>query len=284
MRIRPMEERDVPATVAIAHAAFSDLHDRLRDGIEYTGSGPHAAAIRHRRLLATDPGGAWVAEDGGVVVGVALALVREGLWALSLFTVLPEAQSRGVGRELLSRAWAHGDGADARVILASRDVRALRAYVRLGLDLHPALDAVGHPRDPGIAPDGGVRPWQPGDCRWADAVAREIRGAAHGDDLDALLAAGASLTVVPGRGYAAARGPELKLLIAADEDAAVTLLCHHFAAAEGEAVTVEWITSAQQWAVRTCVAAGLDLHAHGAVMTAGRLGPLAPFLPNGAYL
>jgi AcrR family transcriptional regulator len=54
-------------------------------------------------------------------------------------------------------------------------------------------------------------------------------------------------------------------------------------AAAGEA-EVEWITARQQWAVRVCVAAGLDLVPCGAVLTAGELGRRSPYLPSGAYL
>jgi GNAT superfamily N-acetyltransferase len=281
MRIRPMEDRDIAAVDAVANASFADLNARL--GVPpYAPAGAAAAAIRFRRLLATDPGGCWVAELDGGVAGAALALVREGLWALSLFVVEPGAQSAGIGGELLTRAWAYGAGADGHVILASRDPRALRAYTRLGLDLHPALDAHGHPR--GVSAPGEVRAWEPGDRVWADAVARRVRGAAHGDDLDALLAAGTSLAVVPERGYAAMRNGSLKLLIAADEEAARALLDTYLAGVGDRAVDVQWITSAQQWAVRACVDAGLDLCAHGAVMTGGRLAPLTPFLPSGAYL
>ena len=57
--------------------------------------------MRFRRLLDADPGGAWVAERDGALAGAALALLREGLWGLSLLVVDPPAQGAGAGRELL---------------------------------------------------------------------------------------------------------------------------------------------------------------------------------------
>jgi hypothetical protein len=90
--------------------------------------------------------------------------------------------------------------------------------------------------------------------------------------------------VLPGRGYAFARGAGLKLLAAADEESARTLLADHLALAGAEPVSVEWITSGQQWAVRMCVEAGLELQAHGAVLTGGDVGPMRPYLPSGPYL
>jgi GNAT superfamily N-acetyltransferase len=279
-RIRPMEDADVLAVDDVAVAAFGDLNARLGE-MPYAGAPATMAAVRLRHLLATDPGGAWVAERDGEIVGAALALVRERVWGLSLFAVAPGAQSTGIGRELLARAWAHGD-ATGFLILASRDPRALRAYVRLGLDLHPALDAAGVPR--GVTMPDGLRPWEPADAAWADPLARRIRGAAHGSDLGALLEAGMTITVLPERGYAAARGNDLRLLVAADETAARALIDGHLAAVGDEHVTVQWITGAQQWAFRACVDAGLGFHSHGAVLTGGQLGPLHPYLPSGPYL
>jgi GNAT superfamily N-acetyltransferase len=279
--IRPMEARDVRGVQDATVETFKDLEERFGEPV--TPPPPfEQAAVRLRHLLATDPGGAWVAERDGTIVGCALALVRERIWGLSLLVVRPALQSAGVGRELLDRARAYGDGARGLLILASRDVRALRAYVRLGLDLHPAALAIGTPRPLPIP--SGARPAAPGDRPWMDAVGRELRGAAHGDDLDAFVRAHAAVTVVPERGYAVSRGGALKLLAARDEDAARTLLRDHLARAGGEA-TVEWLTSHQQWAIRECLDAGLHLDtAYGAVMTAGELGTMSPYLPSGAYL
>jgi GNAT superfamily N-acetyltransferase len=280
--IRPMAEADLHGMHAVSIASFRDLSRRLAEPPE-PDSPFDSFAVRVRHLLSTDPGGAWVAERDGEVVGGALALVREGVWGLSLLVVDPAAQSEGIGRALLERARAHGNGARGLIILASRDPRALRAYVGLGLDLHPAGIAAGIPRAMSMPEE--VRRAEPGDRSWLDAVGRTVRGAAHGDDLDAFAAAGATVRVLPERGYAVGRGPALKLLAATDEDAARTLLRAHLAAAPGQEATVEWLTSTQQWAVRECLDAGLALDtAHGAVLTAGELGPMAPYLPSGAYL
>jgi GNAT superfamily N-acetyltransferase len=277
-----MEPDDVPRVDGVSSAAFEELNERV--GL-YLGppSDPRGSAIRVAHLLATDPGGAWVAERDGELGGVALALVREGVWGLSLLVVRPELQSQGVGRELLARTWAYGQEAGARgfIILASRDQRALRSYVGLGLDLHPALNASGRPR--GVTAPGGVRPWRPDDAAWIDEVDRAVRGGAHGSDFDAIREAGGTLTVLPERGYVAAREGGLRLLAAADEDAARTLLRAYLAGA-GERAYVDWLTSAQQWALRTCIDAALQLDLSGAVLTGGELGPMRPYLPAGAYL
>lgn len=47
------------------------------------------------------------------VIGVAQAIVREGLWCLSLFAVAPDAQSAGAGAVLLDHAIAYRAGGGA---------------------------------------------------------------------------------------------------------------------------------------------------------------------------
>jgi hypothetical protein len=226
-----------------------------------------------------------VAERDGALAGVALALLREGLWGLSLLVVDPPAQGEGAGRELLARAWAYGDGARGRVILSSSDPRAIRAYARLGLELHPAIAAKGAPQ--GVAEPAGVRTGGPDDLPLTEAVDRALRGAAHGGDVLAMLAAGHELLVVPGGGYALLRGGELRLLAAHDEATARDLLRAALAriARRGETASVQFVTAGQQWAVGVCVEARLELEADcGCVFIRGDVGPFSPYLPSGAYL
>jgi GNAT superfamily N-acetyltransferase len=278
--VRPMEPRDVDDVFRVSVAAFADLERRM--GVPEEPAPPIGAArIRMGRPLATDPGGAWVAERGGAVVGAAQAIVREGLWGLSLLIVRPEAQSAGIGRELLARAWDYGRDARGWIVLSSGDQRAMRSYARLGLDLHPSLVARGRPR--AAVADPAVRPGSADDLPLTEAVDRGVRGAAHGGDILALLEAGGRMLVLPDRGYAVMRGDELRVLAAFDDDAAAALLRTCFAEAGGE-VTAEFITGAQQWAFAPCLDAGLELHPWGAVFLGGDVGPFTPYLPNGAYL
>jgi GNAT superfamily N-acetyltransferase len=275
-----MEPSDVEAAFAVSVDAFDD-YARRRGEPPDPPAPASLARIRIGRSLATDPGGAWVAERDGEIVGAALAIVREGLWGLSLLVVRPDAQSGGAGRELLARAHAYGEAARGWVILASADLRALRSYARLGLHLHPALTARGLARAEAV-PE--LRPGTADDLPLTEAVDRAVRGAVHGEDLLALVEAGGRLLVLPERGYAVVRGGEIRLLAAFDEAGAATILRGCLALADGEA-TVRWITSAQNWAVAPCVEAGLQISTDGgAVFLAGEVGPFAPYLPSGAYL
>lgn len=275
-----MRPEDVAAAHAVTVAAFAD-YARRRHEPEPPRPALDAAYVRLRRFLAADPGGSWVAVRDGRVAGVGLALLREGLWGLSLLVVDPAAQSIGVGGALLRRTLAYGEDARGAVILASSDPRALRAYVRAGFTMHPSAVAVGTPRD--VAADPAVRPWEDGDHALAAALDRALRGAAHGADLDAQAAAGCERLVLPGAGYAVHKGGAVKQLSARDEAAAAALLRTVLARARGEA-TVEWLTAEQQWATDVAVAAGLELRPAGAVFRRGETGPFRPYLPSGAYL
>ena len=280
--VRPLEQSDVDGVHHVSVAAFQDLARRFGEPPE--PAGPIAASrIRVGRLLAADPGGAWVAEHEGEIVGCALALVREGVWGLSLLVVRPDLQSSGVGRELLARAHAYGAGARGWIVLASRDPRALRSYARLGLHLHPALAARGRARR--VAAPREVRRGTLADLPLTADVDRSVRSAAHGDDIAALLEAGGELLVHPERGYAVLRDGAVRLLAARDDDGAAALLRACLAHAGRHEASVEWITSAQGWAIAPCLEAGLQLRFDvGAVFLAGDVGPFAPYLPSGAYL
>jgi GNAT superfamily N-acetyltransferase len=281
--LRRMRAQDVTAVDNLSKETFEDLSRRRNEPVAPRGE-PELAYVRLRHLLATDPGGCWVAEgDDGALAGVAIALVREGVWGLSLLAVRPGRQSSGLGRVLLDRALAYGDDVRGGIILASSDPRALRVYARAGFELHPTVDAAGVPRDVEPAPE--VRPFADADHAMAAAVDRAVRGAAHGADLDALAEARCERLVFPERGYAVHRGGELMVLAAADDEAAAALLRTVLARTPaGSKAAIEAITAAQQWAVGVVVEAGLELHSGGAIFLRGDTGAFRPYLPGGMYL
>jgi GNAT superfamily N-acetyltransferase len=281
--LRPLREEDALAVHELSGRAFTDLALRRHEPPRPQGP-PARTLVRLRQLLARDAGGAWVAEDDGQLAGAALAIEREGLWALSLLVVDPAHQSAGLGRALLARALEYGGGGRrGAVILASPDARALRVYARAGFIPHPCLSAHGRPA-PLEAP-AGVRDGGPGDLEWMEGVDVAVRGVGHGSDIDALLRADCRLFVLEERGYALLGGGSVRLLAALDEAAAADLLRGALAHVRpGEEVAVEWITARQSWAMGPVLDARLPLAVDGAVFVRGDVGPFSPYLPNGAYL
>ena len=253
---------------------------------EDLGRARSLARIEH--LVTTDPGGCWVAEHEGAVAGVAMALVREGIWGFSLYAVDDTLQGRGVGRRLLDASLAYGEerGADGWLILSSEHPAAMRRYARAAFALHPCVAAMGIP-DLSRAPDAVARVDDAGEAgiAAADAIGRAVRGAGHGRDIPTALAGGARLLVLEDRGFALMREGNAMLVAATDDEAASTVLWAGLVAAPpGSTALVDFMTGAQQWAITVCLDAGLPLSPDGPVCTKGRLGPLAPYLPSGAYL
>jgi GNAT superfamily N-acetyltransferase len=90
----------------------------------------------------------WVAEDsGGELIGYARSIDRDGIFELTEFFVRPGIQSRGLGRDLLERAFPTGRG-ELRLIIATTDIRALSRYVRAGVVARvPVLTFTGPSRE-----------------------------------------------------------------------------------------------------------------------------------------
>lgn len=244
--------------------------------------------VRLAHPARTDPGGAWVAERAGEVAGVALAIVRERLWGLSLFMVDEDLQNLGVGRELLSRALAYGDerGADSGLILSSERPAAMRRYASAGFELHPALAAVGVP-DLRRAPAAASEVIDAGAAGFAlaDELGRALRGAAYGPDLENMVASGSRLLTYEDRAFAVAREGQVQMLGARDDEAAaITLWGALVTAPPGSTAILMFLSGAQQWALRVAHDARLPLSPDGPLCVRGRPGPLAPWIPSGMYL
>jgi GNAT superfamily N-acetyltransferase len=280
--IRPMTPEDVAAADDVARAAL------------FTGDPPddpepmiRRARARIAHLQRTDPGGAWVAEADGEVVGLALALVREGIWGLSLFAVDPRHQGRGVGRRLLEASFGRAADARGHIVLSTEHPGAMRRYVRLGLDLRPCVAASGIVRRD-LLPAGAldaVREAGAEGIPVADAIGRAIRGAGHGVDLPVVLEHGARLLLLEDRAFAVVREDRLTLLAGLDAPSATRVLNAALATVPpGATFAVDFLTAGQDWAVRACLDAGLALSPDGPMFTAGDLGPMRPYIPSGAYL
>jgi len=285
--IRPLEPDDVHGADAMAWAA-------LREHIppEFQGTSPEEELWRERgrarvaHLQRTDPDGAWVAELGGEVVGLALSLVREDVWGLSLFAVKPGLQGQGLGGRVLAPALEYAEGCRGAIILSSPDPRAMRRYFRAGFRIKPCLAAAGQINRSRVP--GGLRS-RPGDAEadraTIDAASRHVRTASHGRDVPAMVAAGGELLVCDDGGWAVHRDGSPMLVAARDDEAAIDLLWSCLARGPaGESVHIDFVAERNDWAIRVALDAGLALSPDGPTFVRGETGPFAPYLPSGAYL
>ena len=135
----PEEEKRLPRGLHLRRLGESDetaTFDVMRRAMGYEMNWAHHAATRRHLRESPDASG-WLAEEAPRfgrprVVGYARSVVRERVWCLTEFFVLPTHQGQGAGRALLNRCREDGDraGADTRLVLASPNPAANALYVR----------------------------------------------------------------------------------------------------------------------------------------------------------
>lgn len=274
-----MRPDDAPRAAALGRTVFAEAGDP-----PITPAEERFQVRRHLHLMQTDPEGCWVAEEDGRLLGVGLGILREGVWGLSFLAVQPDVQARGIGRGLLDRTVAYGDGARGRLILSSTDPKAMRRYARAGLDLRPCVAAAGIV-DRSRLPATPAAIVESDDVEATAPISRHVRGATHHLDIPQYLDYGMRLLLHGDRGFVVFDQAVVKLLAARDEQAAVELLWAALAQSpNGGTIGVDFLSGQQQWAIRTVLEAGLVLSPDGPIFTAGDVGPLSPYIPCGAYL
>ena len=203
---------------------------------------------------------------------------------------MPGRQGLGVGRELLSLALSHGDPDSPGTIQCSRDPKAMALYTGFGFVLHPVVAAWGAMRPGAVERPPEVRRYEPDEVgeRELDVVAaidRTVRRSARTVDIVAMLAQpGTRLLLHADQAYAVAKDERIVTLGARQEESATLVLRAMLAEAPpGETIEINWLTSAQQWAIREVVRAGIELQPYGPVMVRGMDGPPSPYIPSGGF-
>lgn len=284
--IRPMTSDDIEGVADVVGAA-NDKADREagEEPTVHTDEQRRQFRVGMRRFITEDPGGSWVAVDDGRVVGMAEAIRRDGFWGLSMLFVHPESQSRGVGRELMTRVLDYADGAEVRMIMSSPDPRALRRYALAGLHIHPAAEASGPIDRSAIPANLRGRDGTPEDLDLVPEVDKALLGRSRRDDVAFVVSNGGVLDVIDdgdGRGFVVLRNSHVTILGATDEDTATMLLWRALAKSEGKA-SAYCLTAAQDWAVKVCVAARMKLATAGGLFMSGMDQPPGPWIPSGWY-
>jgi GNAT superfamily N-acetyltransferase len=291
LTLRPMTDADVEGAVEAFDSGFLAMRARYVLPITATSiQNERRRQNRTRHFLGTDPGGSWVADDEGTIVGMSQATVREGYWLLSQLGTIPGRQGRGLGRELLRLALSHGDPESPGTIQCSRDPKAMALYSNFGFSLHPVVAAWGHLRPGAVTRPPDVTRFEADQVTESQldvvtAIDRQVRGSARTIDIEMMLSEHGNRLLMHGdQAYAVAKDERIVTLGARTEESAALVLRTMLAESpEGETIEVNWLTSAQQWAIRVLTQAGIELQPYGPVMVRGMSGPPTPYIPSGGY-
>jgi ribosomal protein S18 acetylase RimI-like enzyme len=285
--VRPMTVADADGVYRTSSEAIPATDEERQQVMNRSAEEVARRKQRYQYFLKHDPEGAWVAVDGDRVAGVALAIVREGLWVLSLFAVAEGYREEGLGKALLDRALIYGGGCRGAMIASSTHPAAIRRYALAGFSLQPTLMASGEVRRDSLPTGLKTREGTEADLDLAARVDRTVRGAPHGPDLEFLLRTSSRLLVAEGpegSGYAVVLEGSPALLAATTPETATDLLWSCLAECDGSDTEVHWITGTQNWALPVVLGAGLSLSPAGPICVRGDLGPLTPYLPSGPFL
>ena len=290
-----MRPEDVPAAERLSAEGFHELDTRIVPPV----AGPSPSRARPSAAPAvgrahppprsrTDPGGCWVAEDDGELVGFAdVVQPRADVDAWRRTPCGPGLQGQGIGKALLAAALHHGRGCLRGMLSSSADPKAVRRY-HAGRLLAAPADV------PDRAPSTGRRSRssrrsaraRAGDVDLMDSVDRRTRGAAHGPDHALLLGA------VP------AGGLRHHDRVAATPTSTATGTprcwrrptgvrrpgcCGSASPTPATRRPVRHVTAANEWAVDVGLAARLEL-APGGYLALRGMTPPAPYLHHGSLL
>ena len=179
---RPLVPADDDAAYAVFREALNDYLGRAGQGL-VPEENDQSSGFRH--VLRHDAARCWAAESGDRLVAWGAAIQRGRWWFLTDLFVLPEAQGRGVGRELLRRCMEAADDADtfatvtdtlqplSNLLYARRGMLPREAL--LGFAGAPRVDeALLGPLRAGTAPAEGLDPVPLGPAAVADVAAVDL--------------------------------------------------------------------------------------------------------------
>ena len=145
-----VRKHPLPRQVSLRRGTIDDEYatfEVMRRTMGHEMAWSHHAQARYH-LQNTACSSFWLAEEkqrftSPRVVGYARSVVREGVWCLTEFFVLPGHHRQGIGGALLACCMEEGDafGVDTRLVLASQHPAADSLYVRK-LGCYPRLPMV----------------------------------------------------------------------------------------------------------------------------------------------
>jgi len=283
---RPLRREEIPEAAQLFIVAVADL--ARRHGLQPAPYLQPAVETLYTHLFET--GVFHVAQEGERILGICCGVVREQIWFLSMFWVLPDQRVRGLGRPLLEQvtAAARALGAQTLCTWSSIDFVAIANYLRLGMmPAGPVLTFSGECTSEPSVPEGiELADLSPAVASAIDAV---VRGTPRPVDHAFFRAREGTARQVERAGkpigyFYASQGVIGPAAWLDPADASVVLAGALRAARRQQAKVRLMIPGVNQAALKAALAAGLKLSGSAHFMTSGSFGQLDQYLPSGPGL
>ncbi len=195
-QLRPAQMGDIPACSRIMYEAFRDIAERHHFPPDFPS--PEVAGGLLAGMLEAPGFDAFVAEDEGRIAGSIFVSRRSRVGGISVITIDPKAQDRGVGRRLMQHGMeslVEQGHPRQQLVQAGYHNRSLCLYAKLGFVASDMLsNMTGEPIRANI-PDRTVRPASERDAPACDALCRRVHGFDRGSELAHAIARGTAAVV-----------------------------------------------------------------------------------------
>ncbi len=193
--IRRAEAADAAQCGAILYTAFQRLADEHRFARDFPSVEVATGLVS--MLLATPGFYGIVAEENGRIVGSNFADHRSPIAGIGPISIDPEAQNRGIGRNMQSAIdhFAAANVPGIRLVQAAYHNRSLCLYTRLGFQTREPLSVMQGPALNKKFPGYDVRPAMEADIADCNLLCRRVHGFERGVELREAIGARTALVV-----------------------------------------------------------------------------------------
>lgn len=177
MELRPVQTKDIQTCGKVMYEAFKDISQRHNFPPDFPN--PAAAEGLLSDLLNAPAFDAFVAEEEGRILGSIFVSRRSQVGGISVLTIDPKVQNRGVGRRLLQhgmRFLAEQGHTRQQIIQVGYHNRSLCLYAKSGFIASELLSNMTGKPIRGNIPSRTVRRASESDARACNALCRKVHG------------------------------------------------------------------------------------------------------------
>lgn len=281
---RGLRDDEIDEAVELFLTTITDL--TTRKGLPRPALTPQLMAPMYRHILRT--GIFDIARVDGKMGAICNAVVRDRIWFLSGFWVVPSMQHHGIGKRLLTRVHREGRrrGAETFFTWSSIDFTAMATYMKFGmLPASQILTFAGKP--PEVAAVAGYEV-----TALSDSAVRELDEAVRGTKREVdheywrPLVEGRTVTRAgKPAGYFYARSGVIGPAAWSEPEHADGVLSAAFGLAAGQAEEVRlFCTGSNHMTIRTALERGMHLVNTAHLLMTRPIGKMDRYLPSGPSL